>query len=157
METHDVVDVISSIPIGTIVAWGTVIATIVTVAASVAVKLYKLFEKNYRIKEDVDSFKEMVKKHDEQMKSISDSLLSIQEKIDKQEQSEFTKLRYNIVRAGEEYIAKGEVTIRQLRVLEELFDDYSRRNGNSYVKTLMDKVRGLLVIGKLDEDGNDIE
>lgn len=91
-------------------------------------------------------------------KSLCDKLDSIIEKLDKQDNSNFIKLRHDIVQAGEDAIEKGRLTVRRLASLEEMYDEYiNTYNGNSYVQTLMVKVRALLVVGKLNEHGEDIE
>ena len=91
-------------------------------------------------------------------KGIWDKLDAIIEKLDKQDNSNFIKLRHDIVQAGEDAIEKGSLTIRRLSSLEEMYDEYvSTYNGNSYVQTLMVKVRALPVVGKLNEHGEDIE
>ena len=99
----------------------------------------------------------MVKDHDEQLKLINDKLSCIQDNLTKRDKADLKSMRYSIVRAGEEYVSMGKITIRQLRALEELFEDYHDKHGNGYVTTLMRKVRALPVIGRLDEDDNDIE
>lgn len=76
--------------------------------------------------------------------------------MEENDRLELKNLRHKIVHAAEEYIANDKITIRQLKALEELFEEYHKRNGNSYVTTLMQKVRLLPVIGELDEDGNDV-
>ncbi len=157
METNDVVQVLSSIPIGTIIAWIAVLSSIITIVATGTVKLYKLFEKTKTMQDDNDAFREMVKNHDSQLKLIKESLDLINNKLDKRDKAELTKLRHEITCAGEEYVSKGEVTIRQLRALEEMFEEYHNNNGNGYVATLMDKVEALPVVGKLNENGEDID
>lgn len=156
MEAKDVVQQLSTIPIGTIIAWIVVFSGIIMTVISLTIKLYKLFEKTHKIKEENDVFREMVQEHDKQLKSIAETLDSIQARLKEDEKVELKKLRYSIVRAGEEYVSTGSVTIRQLKVLEELFEDYHDKHGNGYVTTLMRKVRALPVIGKLDENGDDI-
>ena len=158
METKDVIQTLSSIPIGTIIAWVTVIVGIITVIVTGTIKLYKAFEKTHEIKEENLEFRKMVKDHDEQLKLINDKLSYIQENLNKRDKADLRSLRYSIVRAGEEYVSMGKITIRQLRALEELFEDYHHdKHANGYVTTLMRKVRALPVIGRLDEDDNDIE
>jgi hypothetical protein len=157
METSDVIRTLSSIPIGTIIAWGTVIVGIITAIITVTIKLYKIFDKTHKMKEENLEFRQMVKKHEEQLRLINEKLSSIQENLSKRDEIDLKNMRYQIVRAGEEYVSVGQVTIRQLRSLEELFEEYHNRHGNSYVTTLMRKVRNLPVIGKLDENDNDIE
>ena len=157
METSDVIRTLSSIPIGTVIAWGAVIVGIITAIITVTIKLYKIFDKTHKMKEENLEFRQMVKKHEEQLGMINEKLSSIQENLSKRDEIDLKNMRYQIVRAGEEYVSVGQVTIRQLRSLEELFEEYHNRHGNSYVTTLMRKVRSLPVIGKLDENDNDIE
>lgn len=157
METSDVIRTLSSISIGTIIAWGAVIVGIITAIITVTIKLYKIFDKTHKMKEENLEFRQMVKKHEEQLGLINEKLSSIQENLSKRDEIDLKNMRYQIVRAGEEYVSIGQVTIRQLRSLEELFEEYHNRHGNSYVTTLMRKVRSLPVIGKLDENDNDIE
>lgn len=157
MEAKDVIQTLSSIPIGTIIAWVTVIVGIITAIVTGTIKLYKAFEKTHEMKEENLEFRKMVKDHDAQLKLINDKLSCIQDNLTKRDKADLKSMRYSIVRAGEEYVSMGKITIRQLRALEELFEDYHDKHGNGYVTTLMRKVRALPVIGRLDEDDNDIE
>ena len=157
METSDVIRTLSSIPVGTIIAWGAVIVGIITAIITVTIKLYKIFDKTHKMKEENLEFRQMVKKHEEQLGLINEKLSSIQENLSKRDEIDLKNMRYQIVRAGEEYVSVGHVTIRQLRSLEELFEEYHDKHGNGYVTTLMRKVRSLPVIGKLDENDNDID
>lgn len=93
------------------------------------------------------------------IKGDMDSKLDmILQKLEKQESLDFKNLRHSIVKAGESYVNRGSVKIRELRSLEELYEEYTDTyDGNSYVETLMTKVRALNVIGKLNEHGEDIE
>ena len=156
MESQSIIQQLSAIPIGTYIAWITVLASIIGVVSTGTIKLYKVFEKAHETKEENEEFRKLVKGHEEEIKAIKEILLNIQNKLDENDRLELKNLRHNIVRAAEEYIANGKITIRQLKALEELFEEYHKRNGNSYVSTLMQKVRLLPVIGELDEDGNDI-
>ena len=98
----------------------------------------------------------MVKEHDELLKSIKDDLADMKQKQLERDKADFVRLKYSIVRAAEEYISKNEITIRQLKSLEENYEEYHKNHGNSYVTTLMWKVRKLPVLGALDENGEDI-
>lgn len=156
MESQNIIQQLSAIPIGTIVAWITVLASIVGIASTATIKLYKIFEKAHETKEENEEFRKLVKDHEAEIKTIKEILLNIQSKMEENDRLELKNLRHKIVHAAEEYIANDKITIRQLKALEELFEEYHKRNGNSYVTTLMQKVRLLPVIGELDEDGNDI-
>lgn len=157
MDTKSVVQILYSIPVGTIIAWIAVIGGIITSIVFGTIKLYKAFERTHDLKEENMEFKEMVKNHEEQLNLINEKLTLIQENLAKRDESDVKSMRYSIVCAGEEYVSKGSITIRQLRALEEMFEEYHERHGNGYVTTLMRKVRVLPVIGKLDENDNDLE
>lgn len=157
METKEVVQTLYAIPIGSYIAWGTVIIGIIALIVASTIKLYKIFEKTHEIKEENKAYRKMVSEHDSQLKEIKEVLQSVLAKLDEQDKVEFSRLRYSIVRAGEEYVSQGSITIRQLRSLEEMYEKYHSKHGNSYVSTLMNKVRCLPVSGMLDENDNDIE
>ena len=157
MGTDQVVNQLSSIPIGTIVAWLAVISAFISGIVTFTIKLYKAFEKTHEIKEESIELKEMIKDHDKQLKAINDKLTCIQNNLKARDKADLKSIRYSIVRAGEEYVSLGKITIRQLKALEEMYEEYHDRHGNGYVATLMQKVRELPVIGRLDENDNDID
>lgn len=157
MDKSGVIKYLSSIPIGTVIAWATVIILIVGAIGCGLVKLYKLFETSRRVKDENDTFKEMVQEHDKQLASISSQLNKIQATLDKQDELSLKNLRHSIIRAGEEAIANESISIRKLRALEELYDEYKDYHGNGYVSTLLKKVRALPIVGKLDENDEDVE
>ena len=45
MESQDIIQQLSAIPVGTIIAWVTVLAGIIGVVSTGTIKLYKIFEK----------------------------------------------------------------------------------------------------------------
>lgn len=91
-------------------------------------------------------------------KGILDKLEVITQKLEKKDKLDLKKLRHSIVRAGEEAVFEGKISIRALKSLEEMYEEYSNTyHENGYVRTLMTKVRSLEVIGKLDENDEDIE
>lgn len=156
MGTQEVVETLSSIQIGTIIAWTVVIVGIITAIVAGTIKLYKVFEKTHEMREEKEELIKMVKDHDEQLTKINEKLTCIQTSLDNRDKADLKRMRYSIVRAGEEYVSSGEITIRQLKALEEMFEEYHDKHGNGYVTTLMRKVRALPVIGKLDENDDDI-
>lgn len=159
MNKNEVIELLSSISIGTIIAWVVVIAMIVGLIGAGFVKLYKVFDKTRKIKEKDDEIKKMVKDHDEKLSEISTQLSDIQGILKKQDESNLKSMRHSIVRACEEAIVRGTITIREYRSLYELYDEYhDERHGNGYVTSLMKKLNAnVQIIGKLDEHGEDIE
>lgn len=96
--------------------------------------------------------------YDSKMDAVDAKLDMILARMNKQDQLDLKKLRHSIIRAGEDAIEKGQISIRSLKSLTEMFEEYTNTyHGNSYVSTLMTKVNLLPVIGKLDEHGRDVE
>lgn len=158
MTKGDILKYLSSIPIGTVVAWVLVALMFCGTILVIFKKLYRVFEETQRYKDDRDAMAKMVQVHDAQLEQIISQLKCIQDSLDKHDNIELKRMRHDIVQAGEYAMAKGSITIRQLRALEELYESYhDDRHGNGYVTTLMKKVRGVPVIGKLDDNDEDIE
>jgi len=154
---------LSKIPVGTIVSWIILITIIITGFSMFIIKLYKIFEKSKSIRDENDEYRTLVKKHDEALELIRQELKCIMNEQNETKKRELKKLRHSIVRSGEEAISNNCITIRRLKSLEELYDDYTSfkdengKQANGYVRSLMVKVRRLKVIGKLDENNEDIE
>ena len=71
MDTKSVVQILYSIPVGTIIAWIAVIGGIITSIVVGTIKLYKAFERTHDLKEENMEFKEMVKNHEDQLNLIN--------------------------------------------------------------------------------------
>lgn len=154
MNEKEAWEFLSQIPVGTIVSWVILICIIITFFGMLAIKLYKLFEKTKKIQDENNDFKTLVYKHEEALDWIVSELKDSKRR-------ELKKLRHSIVRAGEEALSKESITVREFRSLEELYATYSEfkdddgKPANGYVHTLMDKVRKIQVIGRLDENNED--
>lgn len=153
MDTQSVWDSLSSIPVGTVVAWITVICAIIAAISTGAVKLYKVFERYKGYKEEDEAQKELLKKHDEILGDISQSLMAIKDSMEIQKDVNKKRLRYDITKLCNRALSERHVTVSILKSIEEMFEDYvGVYNGNSWVKTLVFKVRKLPVIEDLDEE-----
>lgn len=170
MDTNSVWELLSSISIGTVVAWVTVICAIIGVICTGAIKLYKVFTKYKNVKDENESMKNNVEKHEEQLKefkeqlenmsqNINEQLSEIKDALNESRETKIKELRHNITVSGEKALADGEMTVRQWSSLHEMAEEYQDKyKQNSYVASLMEKVdRDVTVIGRLDEHGNDIE
>lgn len=168
MDTKSVWELLSEIPIGTIVAWVIVLATIIGAICTGTIKLYKLFTKYREIKDENKEVKEAVKRHDEQFETIKQETQILNDKLDNvidtlnaQNEQSLVELRHSIVRAAEEAILDGKISIRKYKALHEMFEQYEKpgadgKKHNGYCATIMGKVDLLPVVGRLDENDEDI-
>ena len=152
MDTQSIWDLLSSIPIGTIVAWIVVICAIITVLCTGAIKLYKVFTKYKEMKDKDLKQTEVIINHDNTLREIEKSLQSINKSLKEQKEVNLKQIRHTIVHTCEEALEKGEISINKFRSLEEMYEEYVEIfHGNGYVKTLMERVRKLPIVGKLDD------
>lgn len=172
MNTESVWETLGKIPIGVLITWIIVISIIGGVICGGVMKLYRLFSKFRKKKEEYDSLQNGICRHDERMDNIEkkydDRIDSLEKKMDnvidilnKQNEEKRIEMRHSIVRAGEEALAEGRISVRKWKALHEMYDMYHTPDehgvrGNGYVTTLIKKVDALPIEGKLDENDNDI-
>lgn len=152
MDTASVWSTLSGITIGSLVAWCVVIVIIITTIVKGVIKLYTFFDKYKKLKEDNANQNKLIKEHDETLKSINESLAKINKRLDEQSDVNLKQVRHTIVHTCYDAIAAGEIQIGKLKSLEEMFDEYLNVfHGNGYVRSLVERVRKLPVVGTLDE------
>lgn len=152
MDTKSVWDLLSSITLGTVIAWITVVFAIAAFFCTGAIKVYELFTKYKEAKDKNEKQETVIENHDSTLKEIEKTLLEIKNSLDEQKEVNLKQVRHTIVHTCEEALEKGEISINKLRSLEEMYEEYVEIfHGNGYVKTLVYKVRKLKVVGKLDD------
>ena len=153
MDTKSIWDLLSSISVGQIVAWISVLATIITVLCTGTIKLYKVFTKYKEAKERDKKQQKVIDEHESALAEICGALKSIQESLDEQKDVNLKQIRHTIVHTCEEAIDRGEISINKLKSLEEMYNEYIEIfHGNGYVKTLVERVRRKIkIVGKIDE------
>lgn len=153
MDSKTIWEILSSIPIGTVVSWLVVVCAIFSAFGAGVVKLYKIFNRYKKLKDENDNFHKLVEGHNEELKLIKDALGDIQKSLGEQKDVNLKQIRHSLVDACEQAISDNHITINKLKSLEELFEEYTDIfHGNGYVKTLMIKVRKLEVIGSPGDD-----
>ncbi len=170
MDTNSVWEQLSSIQIGTVVAWILVICAIIGFLCTGTIKLYKIFTKYKKVQDDNKDLTDLVKAHEEKLnevdmmiesmnQNINKQLVVIKELLNEDRETKIKQLRHSIVRAGEEAIANKHITIRAWSSLHEMYDEYTTKyKQNSYVKSLIHKVDdNCEVIGVLNEHGEDVD
>lgn len=152
MDTNSIWAMLAEIKIGTLVAWAIVIVAIVTAIFKGATKLYEVFAKYKKLKEDNEKQSELLKEHDETLKQINESLKRINDALDEQKDVNLKQIRHTIVHTCYDAISVGEIQIGKLKSLEEMYDEYIHVfHGNSYVTGLVERARSLPIVGNLDE------
>lgn len=170
MKTATIIESLSSIPVGTIIAWGASICAILGTIFALIAKLYKAFEKYKDVKDENDSLKSTVAKNSSDIVKLSEKieamntvivqkLSGIEDRLESQDQTKIKELRNTLVYKGEEALAAKRISIRAWSSLQEMFDEYENKfHQNSYVKSLRMRIEhDVEVVGKLDEHGYDIE
>lgn len=161
MSTESVWEVLGQIPIGVLVTWIIVFGVIVGVLYAGVTKLFHLLVNIKKKKDEFEEIKEAIHRHDDQIDDISKKIDNVIHILEKQNDDKRIEMRHSIVRAGEEALAEGKISIRKWKALHEMYDIYHQPDehgvvGNGYVSTLMDKLDKLPIEGKLDENNNDI-
>ena len=83
---------------------------------------------------------------------VNESLAKINKRLDEQSDVNLKQVRHTIVHTCYDAIAAGEIQVGKLKSLEEMFDEYLNVfHGNGYVKSLVERVRKLPVVGSLDD------
>ena len=152
MDTKSVWDFLSKISVGQIVAWTSVLITIITAICTGTIKLYKVFTKYEEIKRKDREEQKIIENHDAILKKIEDILKDIQASLAEQKEVNLKQIRYTIVHTCEDALEKGEISSSKLNSLEEMYEEYvDIFHGNGYVKTLITKVRKeVKIVGKYD-------
>lgn len=152
MDNSSAVEALSSITVGQIIAWFSVITAIITAICTGTIKMYKLFTKYREAKDRNEKQDEIIKSHDATLKEIDATLQVIRKSLEEQKDVNLKQVRHTIVHTCEDALDRGEISINKLRSLEEMYEEYTDVfHGNGYVKTLVEKVRQLKVVGKLDD------
>ena len=158
MDTKSIWDLLSSIPVGVIVAWIVVICAIITALCTGTIKLYKLFSKYREAKDRNEQYKKASKEHEEKLEEVSQKLDKIYEEIEKQRLINYKQVRFSIVHTCNEAISEGKITASKYKSLMEMYDEYitvfADMKPNGYVHKLVQKVDDpdyVKIVGKLEE------
>lgn len=152
MDTKPVVETLAAIPVGTIVAWGMVICGIVAAIVAGIVKLYKTFEKYRKYKEEDEEQRATLKRHDEILCDIQNSLHRIENNYKTDHEVQRRRLKHDLTEYCNDALLNGSIKLSTLKSIEEMYDDYTNIfEGNSWVHTLIDKVRMIPVDHDIEE------
>ena len=151
MDSNSIWQWLSSISVGTIIAWVSVILAIIGAVSAGTIRLYKVFQKYTELRNENDEQKQLIRKHEQLLNDVVDSLNRITESLDEQKEVNLKQIRCSIVHICDEALDYGSISAGKLRSVEELYDEYVKVfHGNGYITTMVKKVELLPVIGKLD-------
>lgn len=152
MDNQSAIDTLSSISVGQIIAWFSVISAIITAICTGTIKLYKVFAKYREAKDKNEKQEKIIESHETTLEEIDKTLQEIKKSLEEQKDVNLKQVRHTIVHTCEDALDRGEISINKLRSLEEMYEEYiDIFHGNGYVKTLVEKVRQLKVVGKVDD------
>ena len=144
MQTQTIIDQLIHVQIGTIIAWVAVISGIIASISAITVKLYKAFSKYKDKSDEYEKQKEALQSHESTLQDMSKVLTSLVE-INKDQ------LKHSIVTTCDVAIAEGKISAGAFKSLMELFSAYTDVfHGNGYIAALVEKVRQLPVVGRLE-------
>lgn len=169
MDTETILNWLSNISVGTIIAVVTAIGIVGASIWKVVSMIIHLHNSYTEIREERDQLRQKVEDHGRELgdikgqfasaiEGITQQLSEIKSALDEQRETKIKELRHQITVAAEMALANGTMTVREWTSLHEMVDEYViKYHQNWYVKPLIAKVdRDVHVIGRLDEHGNDI-
>lgn len=169
MDTETILNWLSGISVGTIIALVTAAGIIGAGVWKVVSMIIHLHDSYTEIRKERDQLKQKVEDHGRELEDIkgqfvcaiegiTQQLSEIKSALDEQRETKIKELRHQITVAAETALANGTMTVREWTSLHEMVDEYvNKYHQNWYVKPLIAKVdRDVHVIGRLDEHGNDI-
>ena len=153
--------VLGDISLGTALAWLAAIATCLTGLWKVGRELYHAIRLIRDVVEKNDAQEGKLQAVQEACTEMAKEIRGIVSAMEEERAQKLAEQRHLLVKAGEEYLERGWIRVRELRALNEVFEQYQKpdKNGvvhNGYVATLIRKVNALPVHGRLDEHGEDI-
>lgn len=141
-------EVLGQIPVGTVLAWGTVIVAIVTAVIKGTMKLFDYFRKISKVKEENEKLTAMVKGHETTLKQINTALEEIKEALEDQKEFDLHIVRNNIITLCHEALEANKIQFEKHKILEELFEEYTRKyHANGYVADLVRRVQYIQIVG----------
>lgn len=173
MDTQSVWGELSTIPIGTIVSWVSVIAVIVSAIWFGIIKLFKVFSKYKEVQDENENQKNLLvqhdecleeirlelskirgsihndklEEHDEVLAEIRECLEKMNKSLDDQMKINYEYLKHSIVISCQRAIDRNYITTEELQSLEEMFKEYVEiYHGNGYVKGMIIKARKVPIL-----------
>lgn len=157
-NTQSVWDVLSSIPIGTIVAWVIVICAIIGFLCAGVIKLYKAFSKYRELKDENEKYKIASRQHEDKLNEMSEKMDKLLDAFELQRQINYKQVRLSIVRTCNEALNDGKISATKHKALIEMYDEYcvvfADMKPNGYVHGLIDMVNDgnrVKIVGKVEE------
>lgn len=157
MTTQGITEMLSSISIGTILAWIAVLSGVVSAIGAIFIKIYKVFDKARSLKDTHDKLHEVVDQHSSHFEKIFERLGKIEDSLNEQHEASIRKMRHTIIKTCEEALMTGSISIRRYKSVCELYDTY-KKHGNGYVSSLMKQLENnVKIVGKLNDAGEDVD
>lgn len=158
MDTKSVWDLLSGIPIGTIVAWVAVAFAIMAFLCTGTVKAYKLFTKYREVKDKNEKYKTTIDQTSLKLDEVCKRFDKLYDEFEQQRLINYKKTRHSIVRTCDDALFKGEISANKFKSLIEMYEEYCRvfadMKPNGYVHNMVERVKDnqqVRIVGQLDE------
>lgn len=139
-----------TLTVGQLIGIITLVTTIVSAVIAVSIKVYKHMNKWRLAKNKIETKEKTLENHTKEISEIKKEIDKLLEFNDRMIEINKIQTRHALVRACTEAISQKFITESQLQSLEDMYELYTNiLNGNSYVLTLMKKVRQLDVVPDL--------
>lgn len=147
---NDIILALSTVSAGTVLKWIVIFGAMIGAIIGASVKGYKMFEKLRKYENKKDELEDFIKQTKDDISELKNRYVELAEFVKqiKEESNKIDqiKLRHSIVRACEEAIENGYITLEALKAIDELYEVYHGiLNGNSYAEDLVKIVHTLPV------------
>lgn len=152
MNKYTVFNILSEIPIGTLVAWVAAICAIITFLCIGIIKLFKVFTKYKELRDKEEERVKRLDEYGETLQEIKKSIIEICDDLAIQSDVNLKQLRYSIIQICDAAISEGQISAGKFKLLNELYDEYVQVfHANGYIKELVTRTLDLPIHGTLDE------
>lgn len=158
MDTKQLIEWLSSISLGTFIAWIIAVGVLLTAICAGTIKLYKLFTKYREAKEKNEKYEKLAEENKNDISDLSKKLDKIFSIVDEQKKLNYKQTRDSLVQACDIALSEGTISASRYRSLMEMYDEYNEvfkdMHPNGYVKKLVERVcdpTQVKIIGTLDD------
>jgi len=133
--------------------WSQIIATILIVLFGSGGTIVTLIQNNKKHDKKHDKLDRELEEALELIKTLQAGQNSIKEELRNNSYATKKQIKYTLTRLHRETSQRGNISRYELECAEDLYTEYKRLNGNSFIDKVMVELRGLpIMFASIDED-----